>query len=162
MTIRSRFAQAAIAAALGLALGSPSDCQSAHAGGGVDNPSPLPALSASPHEASGSPGHDLGLFVGRGSAELTAKERNGWRHGVWRHAWHHGHWAWWWVVGGSWFFYPEPIYPFPDYVGSVVYYDYYGDMGEPDYYWYYCEDPPGYYPDVARCDSAWEAVPPTP
>jgi len=67
--------------------------------------------------------------------------------------------GWWWVVGDLWYFYPEPIYPYPDYVGPDYYYDYY-QYYSPPYYWYYCEDPPGYYPDVQECNEDWEAVPP--
>jgi hypothetical protein len=93
---------------------------------------------------------------------LTPAERVAWHHGGWRHAWHHGHSGWWWVVGGAWFFYPEPIYPYPEYIGSEDYYDYDGTYGTPDYYWYYCEDPPGYYPYIQYCNRAWEAVPPAP
>lgn len=29
-------------------------------------------------------------------------------------------------------------------------------------YWYYCENPAGYYPEVERCSSEWIKVPPTP
>ena len=28
--------------------------------------------------------------------------------------------------------------------------------------WYYCNNPDGYYPYVKHCNSAWQAVPPTP
>lgn len=65
-------------------------------------------------------------------------------------------------MSGNWFFYPQPIYPYPLYVGPSSYYDYYGTYGPPSYYWYYCEDPPGYYPYVPRCNLPWEPVPPGP
>lgn len=29
-------------------------------------------------------------------------------------------------------------------------------------YWYYCENPAGYYPEVERCSDRWIKVPPTP
>jgi hypothetical protein len=29
-------------------------------------------------------------------------------------------------------------------------------------YWYYCDDPPGYYPYVQECPTGWRAVAPTP
>jgi hypothetical protein len=34
----------------------------------------------------------------------------------------------------------------------------------PDYpsgYWYYCDDPQGYYPTVRECPDGWQRVPPT-
>lgn len=92
---------------------------------------------------------------------LTAEQRTAWQHGGWHHAWHNGHWGWWWVVGSGWFFYPEPIYPYPEYIGTDYYYDYYNEFGAPGYYWYYCEDPQGYYPYVQQCNGPWEPVPPT-
>jgi hypothetical protein len=33
-----------------------------------------------------------------------------------------------------------------------------GADGEPDSL-YYCQDPPGYYPDVTQCDSGWQSAP---
>jgi hypothetical protein len=76
--------------------------------------------------------------------------------------WHRGHRGWWWIVGDAWFFYPAPIYPYPLYIGSLDYYDYYDWYGTPDYYWYYCTNPQGYYPYVQECLGSWHAVPPAP
>ena len=70
--------------------------------------------------------------------------------------------GWWWIVGDVWFFYPAPIYPYPLYIGSLDYYDYYDRYGTPDYYWYYCTNPQGYYPYVQECIGTWHAVPPAP
>ena len=68
------------------------------------------------------------------------------------HRFHGGH-------GGFLFFYPGPIYPYP-------YYDSYY-MSPPLYEapqvpgsWYYCDDPPGYYPYVKECRTPWNAVAP--
>ncbi len=44
-----------------------------------------------------------------------------WRGGVWRHEWHEGRLGWWWAVGGVWYFYERPIYPYPMVVANVVY-----------------------------------------
>lgn len=44
-----------------------------------------------------------------------------WRGGVWRHEWHEGRLGWWWAVGGAWYFYERPIYPYPMVVANVVY-----------------------------------------
>lgn len=109
------------------------------------------------------PLHGLGLFHGHHNyAHLTTADRDLWHHGSWRHAWHNGHYGWWWFVDDSWFFYPEPIYPYPDYIGAADYYDYYDQYGTPEYYWYHCDDPQGYYPYVQHCNGPWQPVPPTP
>jgi hypothetical protein len=54
--------------------------------------------------------------------------------------------------------------------GAPYYYNY-GNYGDPDYgaygysqpyasqYWYYCQDPVGYYPYVQQCGTAWQPVP---
>jgi hypothetical protein len=110
----------------------------------------------------GRPGHDLSTFRGHAFADFTAKEQSAWRGGRWRYAWHRGHRGWWWIVRDSWFFYPAPIYPYPLYIGSLDYYDYYEWYGTPDYYWYYCTNPQGYYPYVQECLGTWHALPPAP
>jgi hypothetical protein len=94
-----------------------------------------------------------------------------WRGGGWRHGWHNGHLGWWWVVGGLWYFYPSPVYPYPDpYVPPVVI-----QQAPPvtapqppiaaaptAQYWYYCEPAKAYYPYVATCPSGWQKVPAAP
>ncbi len=107
-------------------------------------------------------------IVGAGSLPARADERPHWWHddihhfhehdmGVWRHGhWYHGAHAgragWWWIVGGVWYFYPAPVYPYPDpYVPPVV------AAPPPTYYW--CANPPGYYPQVPACVVPWQAVP---
>ncbi|HWU36839.1 MAG TPA: hypothetical protein VN203_04270, partial [Candidatus Acidoferrum sp.] len=73
-------------------------------------------------------------------------------------------------------YYPYPSYPYPDYP-----YPYYGgppavvQQQPPVYiqqepqaqtqqptYWYYCQNPQGYYPHVQQCPGGWmTVVPPT-
>jgi hypothetical protein len=113
-----------------------------------------------PHYQLGRPGHDLGAFNGHNFAHMPTPDHEAWRGGAWRHELHDGHLGWWWVVGGSWFFYPAPIFPYPTYIGPDYYYDYYSSYPAPSYYWYYCEDPPGYYPYVQDCNVDWQPVPP--
>jgi hypothetical protein len=77
-----------------------------------------------------------------------------WRHGRWFHGDHLGRPGWWWIVGGAWYFYPAPVYPYPDpYVppGVVA-------APSPASYYYYCPRPRGYYPYVAACRVPWRAV----
>lgn len=78
-----------------------------------------------------------------------------WRGGHWHHDHHRGRYGWWWVVGGLWYFYPQPVYPYPDPFspGDVDY----GPSG-PGQYWYYCESKGQYYPYVTDCPEGWEAV----
>jgi mono/diheme cytochrome c family protein len=95
-------------------------------------------------------------FHGRDYARFTPEERKDWQAGEWRHEGHNGHAGWWWVVGGAWYFYPEPIYPYPRYVSDYTY---------PlprivSNYRYYCTDPPGFYPEVKECYDPWELIPP--
>ena len=86
-----------------------------------------------------------------------------WRGGGWRHEWHDGRFGWWWVLGSSWYFYSAPIYPYPPYMPDVYAPPVYaapvpGGLPPPQF-WYYCDDPSGYYPYVAFCRVAWREVP---
>ena len=88
--------------------------------------------------------HDLGL----------------WRGGRWTHGRHDGRLGWWWVVAGLWYFYPSPVYPYPDpYQPPVVLQPAQTPASQ---YWYYCADPAGYYPYVAQCRVNWKQVPASP
>ncbi|HXC38725.1 MAG TPA: hypothetical protein VN667_07245 [Burkholderiales bacterium] len=77
-----------------------------------------------------------------------------WRRGRWIHDRHNGRFGWWWVVGGVWYFYPAPVYPYPDpfQPPTVVL----GPEPSPPHYWYYCGNPQGYYPYVAQCAVPWQ------
>jgi len=92
-----------------------------------------------------------------------------WRGGYWHHGWYGGRWGWWWVVGGIWYYYTAPIYPYPDpYVpGPVVVVQQQSQTPPPPteaptQYWYHCSAPEGYYPYVPECPGGWQAVPATP
>jgi hypothetical protein len=73
--------------------------------------------------------------------------------------WHGGHWwhgtygarlGWWWIVGPDWYWYPAPLYPYPDP---------YIPPGMAPGFWYWCEFYHQYYPFVGACPSGWQAVP---
>lgn len=97
-----------------------------------------------------------------------------WRGGAWRHARHEGRLGWWWVVSGSWYFYPEPVYPYPDpYIPSVIVTQPRVVETAPEIVvvpataaaspsWYFCESKNGYYPYTATCPEGWKTVPATP
>jgi hypothetical protein len=105
-----------------------------------------------------------GDFHGRDFGHFSAGDMRVWRGGGWRHDWHDGRFGWWWVVGGGWYFYPEPIWPYPTYVPPAIV------MQQPPpvvagvppaQFWYFCDNPRGYYPNVATCSVPWRAVPVT-
>ncbi len=68
---------------------------------------------------------------------------------------------------------PPPHYAYPAYAPVVAVPAYappptyvergtdYGEPGDPRY-WYYCQDPAGYYPYVNSCPGGWQRVMPTP
>ena len=86
-----------------------------------------------------------------------------WRGGNWYHGRHLGRLGWWWIVGGIWYFYPAPVYPYPDpYLPPAVVAAPAPAPAVPQQYWYYCRKPAGYYPYVPRCTTAWQAVPANP
>ena len=84
-----------------------------------------------------------------------------WRGGHWAHTRHGGRLGWWWVVGGVWYFYPAPIYPYPDpYVPPVVVTPEPPAAQAPPQYWYYCPSRKSYYPYVTSCPEGWMQVVP--
>jgi hypothetical protein len=73
-------------------------------------------------------------------------------------------------------YYPEPYYPGPYYPGGYPYYSYPAPYYQPapvvaqqpapvyqqsqPQYWYWCDNPQGYYPYVQDCPSNWKQVVP--
>ena len=83
-----------------------------------------------------------------------------WRTGHWYHGRYGGRLGWWWLVGGAYYWYPSPIYPYPDpYTPPVVVTQ---PAPAPQPMWYYCDSARAYYPYVAECPGGWRAVPATP
>jgi len=117
-----------------------------------------PAAQAAWH---GGYGHGPGW--GRPGAQLNFGVGPGWRGGHWVQGWHGPRYGWWWAVGNSWYLYPRPVYPYPAPVASAD--DRYvtGRDYAPTYqqapdrnpqrpeYWYFCENPEGYYPYIQDC-----------
>lgn len=114
---------------------------------------------------------------------FEVRDLHHWHSGAWRHSWHGGRLGWWWVVGGAWYFYPEPVYPYPDpYRPPVVVVEQAppvvvqqapapvqvvpvqppAAVPAAPQFWYYCEAAKGYYPYVASCPSGWKTVPAAP
>jgi hypothetical protein len=117
------------------------------------------------HEGGGN-GHDFHGhdFHGRDFGHFSPAERGIWRGGSWSHGWHDGRFAWWWVAGGGWYFYPAPLYPYPTYVppAIIVQQPPVPHGPPPVQFWYFCDNPQGYYPYVAACNGPWREVPATP
>ena len=117
-----------------------------------------------PHGPHGHPYHAPD-FHGRDFAHFSPHNRALWRRGHWVHGWHDGRYAWWWDVGGFWYFYPTPVYPYPTYVPPAIVVQQAPPVPvgmPPASTWYYCGNPAGYYPYVASCNVAWRAVPAAP
>jgi len=88
-----------------------------------------------------------------------------WRQGHWVHEWNDGVFGWWFVASGIWFWYPVPVYPYPDpYVPPAFLLAPPPASAPADapQYWYYCPASNGYYPYVSTCPSGWQQVPATP
>lgn len=101
--------------------------------------------------------HWRGWHTDRDIRYFHTRDLGAWRHGHWFHGHHGDRDGWWWIVGNLFYFYPQAIYPYPDpYVPEAVL-----EEGPPsdDGYWYYCANPPGYYPYVDECFVPWRAVP---
>jgi hypothetical protein len=100
-------------------------------------------------------------FYGRDFRYFGPHELGVWRGGAWRHDWYGGRYGWWWVADGFWYFYPEPIYPYPTYVPPAIVVQQAPPTPAglpPAQFWYYCPNPQGYYPYVASCSVAWQQV----
>lgn len=87
-----------------------------------------------------------------------------WARGYWHRGWYGPRFGWWWVVGPSWYYYPAPVYPYPNpYVPPVVVQTAPAKPGPaPEQYWYYCTGARKYYPYVSECPGGWQQVPVTP
>lgn len=102
--------------------------------------------------------HDL---HGRELKSFSTDERNLWQSGRWVHDWHDGHLAWWWTVGGFWYLYPQPAFPYPRYVATFAVTG--NQPPAPEglssaQSWFYCDRPSGYTPYVSSCDGTWRQV----
>lgn len=77
-----------------------------------------------------------------------------WHGGHWVHGEHVGRLGWWWVAGDGWYFYPAPVYPYPDpYIPPAV-------VAPSAGYAYYCTSANAYYPYVTECPEGWKPMPP--
>ena len=129
------------------------------------------AVAAPAADAAGYGGYGYrhGPGYGRPGAHFGFSAGPGWRGGRWVHGYHGPRYGWWWTVNNSWYPYPRPVYPYPayappPYASADEYYPnargYTQDFDpgpsrnpqRPDY-WYFCENPEGYYPYIQDCDN---------
>jgi hypothetical protein len=82
-----------------------------------------------------------------------------WRGGHWFNGPHGGRAGWWWIVGDTWYFYPAPVYPYPDPYLPPGMAPAPAPAPAPVATWYYCPNPQGYYPYVGQCSVPWQPVP---
>ena len=64
--------------------------------------------------------HDHRDFHGHDFRSFSPFEFRLWTSGGWFHEPHEGRFGWWWVADGVWYWYPEPVYPYPTYVSEPV------------------------------------------
>jgi hypothetical protein len=93
---------------------------------------------------------------------LRPEERAHWATGEWRHVWHAGMLGWWWFLDDDWYFYSDPVYPYPTYIAPLLSAQETPDTPPSAPYWYYCANPVGYYPYVPACPIGWQTVPAVP
>jgi hypothetical protein len=140
MTKKTQIWQFCAAIAVGVALG-------------------VPIASADPHHDHGDDHHPPhGAWHGNDMHHFHDHDEVVWRGGRWFHGNHSGRGGWWWIVGGDWYFYPAPIYPYPDPLVPAAAPP--APVAAPGVnYWYYCQNPAGYYPYVPACPAPWVPVP---
>jgi hypothetical protein len=118
-------------------------------------------------------GHKAGIhhFSERNYLHFDKQDRAIWRSGAWHHEKYKGRFGWWWVAGGTMYFYEEPVFPYPQEVPEIEYELPADDQSPQEYtqeppsdsnYWYYCKDPEGYYPNITDCPDGWMKVVPPP
>ena len=117
--------------------------------------------------------HMVHHFDGHDYHHWHEHEQALWRTGAWRHEKYMGRNGWWWIVGGMRYFFEAPIYPYPLVVPEIGFEVpvvvqppppapvYVQPTADPNY-WYYCENPRGYYPYIGQCPGGWMKVVPQP
>ncbi|WP_297913739.1 hypothetical protein [Thiomonas sp.] len=74
--------------------------------------------------------------------------------------WGPGYWGPGWWPGPSSYYYAPPTVVVPAYQPPPVVYEAPRPLGPPpESFWYYCQNPAGYYPSVPNCPGGWTPVP---
>lgn len=118
--------------------------------------------------------HRRGHWEGREIHRFGDRDLYIWRGGHWRHGRHEGRLGWWWIAAGVWYFYPQPVYPYPDpYTPPVAVINQQPPVVVPPapvqaqpqqtaQLWYYCDSSREYFPYAPNCPEGWRAVPAMP
>ena len=113
-----------------------------------------------------------------------------WQGGRWNNTCFAGRCGWWWLSAGQWYFYTQPVYPYPLVVSGIGYPEPVVvapapvviapapvvtvpapvvvqpalKADPPPKFWYYCDNPKGYFPQVQNCATQFRQVgePPAP
>jgi hypothetical protein len=120
-------------------------------------------------------------FEGREIHRFGERDLGIWRAGHWYHGRHEGRLGYWWVAAGLWYFYPSPVFPYPDpYTPPVLVINQQppvvvapqtpvmvapqapAPVQQPAQSWSYCNSAKGYYPYVPSCPEGWKSVPAQP
>ena len=92
---------------------------------------------------------------------------------AWARHFHHGAHVGVYVgpsIGWGWYYPPPVYYTYPPVVMAPAEPPVYVEQGQPpapaqpqpESYWYYCNNPDGYYPYVKQCPGGWQRVAPQP
>lgn len=125
-------------------------------------------------------GRERHEFHERDVNRFSYEDRERWHGGRWNQSCMGGRCGWWWFAGGQWYFYAQPIYPYPLFVSEITYYEPVVVVAPPPpayvappppppppavyaqpppQFYYYCDNPPGYYPQVPTCPTRFRTVP---
>jgi hypothetical protein len=133
---------------------------------GLVRPTSVPAYSGWEGDIHRFHEHDLALGWEGNIHRFHEHDLALWQRGHWFHGRYGSRFGWWWVVGGLWYWYPAPIYPYPDPYTPPVVVQVPTTPAVPPHAqapsWYYCAQPEGYYPYIAACPGGWQTVPATP
>ncbi len=128
-----------------------------------------------PRYGHGGGGHEHYSFRYHDVHRFDHHELGLWRGGRWNNTCFGGRCGWWWLSGGLWYFYTQPIYPYPAVVSGIQYADPAvvvpgpsvvtappmpapTHIEPPPQFWYYCDNPQGYFPAVQTCDTQFRQV----
>jgi hypothetical protein len=113
-------------------------------------------------------GHDHYAFRGHDVHHFDHDDMMRWRGGHWNNTCFAGRCGWWWLAGGTWYYYDQPVYPYPLVVPGTTYVEpepMESDapaplaVAPPPKFRYYCSNPPGYYPQVPNCNGQYQEQP---
>lgn len=130
-------------------------------------------------------GYERYVFRSHDTRHFQHNDLIRWRGGRWNNSCFNSRCGWWWLAAGQWYFYERPTYPYPLVVSNI-------EFAEPTYvvpsypepahtpvaptpvivpardpapgpqFWYYCDNPQGYFPSVQTCAIPFRQVPPPP